>query len=330
MTQAIRALARTCTGSCTRNSSARNSSARNSNADQAGTGSALLTVREELNFNRAAERLHITQPALSRQIQQLEGSIPAVLFERSSKRVDLTEAGRNFYHHALRIVSELQAAARESRLLSQGQQGTLAIGIFGSSILDLVPQVLKQFSARYPDVNVALHPMDKDMQIQALRERRLTVGFNRLVPAEPDIEQEYVRTEPLMVAMADTHPLADAASIRMEEILQQPLILYPRGVRRSLVMQVFKLFDEYNATPVVAQEVTDVTTAVALVAGGLGITILPRAASNLRLPGVIYKPLISRGAAINSSIELICMYRRGDTSPILNGFLQILRTFSDK
>lgn len=283
-----------------------------------------IAVAEELNFNRAAERLHITQPALSRQIQQLEEAIPAVLLERNSKRVTLTEAGKSFYEHGLRILEQLQQAADESRMLSLGQRGNLSVGIFGSAILDLIPQVLHRFTSVYPNVNVSLHPMDKDAQIQALRERRLTIGFNRLVPAEPDIEQELVRTEPLIIALPATHPMAKRREIDLGDVLDQPLILYPRGVRGSLMVQVRKLFSEYGAIPVVAQEVTDVTTSIALVAAGGGMSIVPNAAKNLRLPGVVYRSLKCRG---DSSIELICMYRKGDNSPVLLAFLQAIRAF---
>jgi DNA-binding transcriptional LysR family regulator len=286
-----------------------------------------VAVAEELNFNRAAERLYISQSALSRQIQQLEENLSAVLLERNSKRVALTVAGESFYHHALRILGELQFAAEESKLLSAGQRGSLAIGIFGSSILDLVPQVLKRFTSAHPEVRVALHPMDKDAQIQALRERRLTIGFNRLVPAEPDIEQEEVRQEPLMLALGEGHRLAQRESIDLQEILEEPLILYPRGVRGSLVVQIRQMFERYGAQPVVAHEVTDVTTSIALVGGGMGLSIVPRAAVNLRLPGVIYRPLNCRG---DSTIELICLYRKGDQSPVLRSFLEVLREFRDE
>ena len=283
-----------------------------------------IAVAEELNFNRAAERLHITQPALSRQIQQLEEAIPAVLLERNSKRVTLTDAGKSFYEHGIRILEQLQHAADESRMLSVGQRGNLSVGIFGSAILDLIPQVLHRFSTIYPNVNVSLHPMDKDAQIQALRERRLTIGFNRLVPAEPDIEQERVRTEPLVIAIPATHPLAKRKEVELGDVLDEPLILYPRGVRGSLMVQVRKLYSEYGAVPVVAQEVTDVTTSIALVAAGGGLSIVPNAAKNLRLPGVVYRPLKCRG---DSSIELICLYRKGDKSPVLQAFLQTIREF---
>ncbi|MCC6073948.1 LysR family transcriptional regulator [Pseudomonas sp. GCM10022188] len=285
-----------------------------------------VAVAEELNFNRAAERVYISQSALSRQIQQLEEDIAAVLLERNSKRVALTAAGEAFYHHAQRILGELQFAAEESKSLSSGQRGSLAIGIFGSAILDFIPQVLKRFTTAYPGVRIALHQMDKDAQIQALRERRLTIGFNRLVPAEPDIAQEEVRHEPLMLALGEGHRLAQQPSIDLADMLDEPLILYPRGVRGSLVTQIQRMYEHYAAQPVVAHEVSDVTTSIALVGGGLGVSIVPRAAINLRLPGVVYRPLHSRG---DSTIELICLYRKGDQSPVLQSFLKVLRDLKD-
>lgn len=286
-----------------------------------------VAVAEELNFNRAAERLHITQPALSRQIQQLEESIPALLLERNSKRVALTEAGQAFYQQALHILAQLQQATDESRLLAEGKKGSLVIGIFGSSILDFIPRVLREFGRSHPAVEISLHPMDKDAQIQALRERRLRIGFNRLVPVEPDIEQELVRREALMLALPDWHPLSARGEIDLAEVLEEPFILYPRGVRNSLMTHVRRLFADYATTPKVVQEVTDVTTSIALVAGGLGLCVVPRAAINLRLPGVIYRPLRCRGRA---EIELACLYRKGDGSPILQAFLRTVRQLGSR
>jgi len=285
-----------------------------------------VAVAEELNFNRAAERLHITQPALSRQIQQLEEAIPAVLLERNSKRVSLTHAGQSFYVRALSLLSQLQDATTESRMLAQGHAGQLAVGIFGSSILDLIPRVLRQFGYAYPQVEISIHPMDKDSQIQALRERRLTLGFNRLVPPESDIEQEVVRQEPLMLAMHASHPLAQQECIDLADVLHDPFILYPRGVREGLTVQVRRIFAEYGQQPKIVQEVTDVTTSIALVAAGLGLCIVPRASMNLRLPDVSYRDLQCRG---NSQIELACLYRKGDQSSILHNFLKILRQFKE-
>jgi len=285
-----------------------------------------LAVAEELNFNRAAERLHVSQPALSRQIQSLEESISARLLERNSKKVMLTEAGKLFYHHARSVLDQLQRAAEESRLLASGRAGNLNVGIFGSSILDLVPRVLHRFSQAYPRVKVVLHAMDKDAQIQALRERRLTIGFNRLVPEEADIQQELVRTEPLMVAVRASNPLSEQAQIDLADILDQPLIAYPAGVRSSLINQIRTLYADYDATPVVAQEVADAPTAVALVSGGIGLSIVPKAAMNLALPGVVYRPLRCKGPA---SIELVCLYRKEDNPPVLQTFLQTVRSLRD-
>lgn len=286
-----------------------------------------VAVAEELNFNRAAERLHITQPALSRQIQQLEESIPAVLLERTSKRVALTEAGMAFYTRTLSILSQLQEASTESQRVAQGHAGQLIVGIFGSSILDLIPRVLLKFGHAYPQVDISIHPMDKDRQIQALRERRLTIGFNRLVPPEPDITQEVIRYEPLMLALHASHPLAEKACINLAEVLEEPFILYPRGVREGLMVQVRKLFGEYGTTPRVVQEVTDVTTSIALVAAGLGLCIVPQASMNLHLPDVRYRQL---KCLSESKIELTCLYRRGDQSAVLRNFLEILQGFREE
>lgn len=285
-----------------------------------------VAVAEELHFHRAADRLHLSQPALSRQIQALEEAIPARLLERTSKQVWLTEAGKLFYLQARSMLDQLQQASDETRRIAAGQAGQVNVGIFGSAILDLVPRVLRRFSGLYPDVDVALHAMDKDAQIQALRERWLTVGFNRLVPDEPDIVQEKVRTEPLMLALHASHPLAGADLVDMVDLLDQPLVLYPKGVRNSLIQQVSGLFADYGAAPRVAKEVADAPTAIALVAAGIGLSVVPSAAMSLRLPGVVYRALRCRRPA---SIELVCLYRRGERHPILENFLAVVRSIEE-
>jgi DNA-binding transcriptional LysR family regulator len=217
-------------------------------------------------------------------------------------------------------------AADECYRLSSGQHGTLNIGIFGSSTFDLVPEVIKRLSKALPEVRISLHMMNKDMQVQALREQRLTAAFNRLVPDEPDIRQEFVRSERLLVALSDKHQLASKAPVSLRDIVKEPLILYPRGVRDGLIVNVLKLFEAQKLAPNVIQEVADAPTAIALVASGMGLTIAPEAVANLGMAGVIYLPIAGDPPP---SVELVCLYRRDDRSPILARFLEAVRDARD-
>ena len=167
-----------------------------------------LAVAEERNFTRAAERLHMAQPPLSRQIKALEDEMGAALFLRTPSGVELTEAGHTLLDEVPNLLHLAQRATDRTRRAAQGLTGQLDVGIYGSGVLDVIPRVLAKFHAQRPEVRIALHNLTKSEQLQALRERRISVGFNRLVPPEPDLVVESVLREPLLVAMHEAHPLA--------------------------------------------------------------------------------------------------------------------------
>lgn len=283
-----------------------------------------VVLAEELNFGRAAARLHISQPPLTRQIQQLEEDIGARLFSRTTRGVELTAAGQALLDEAQRILGLVKTAKERTGKAARGQIGSLDVGIFGSAILNHIPRLLLEFRNRHPQVEITLHPMTKAEQVAALRARQLTVGFNRHVPVEPDIVVETVYVEPLVVALNRKHPLARHKVVRIADIVDQPLILYPRNTRSSFAQDVLALIHQEGGVPQVVQEVTDVLTAIALVASGFGICVTPQAASSLKLPGVVYRQIQSSRPL---SIELACLYRRDDESPILSAFLDITRNF---
>lgn len=151
-----------------------------------------IAVAEELNIGRAATRLHISQPPLTRQMQQLEEELGAQLFVRTPRGVELTQAGELLLRDALTIRSLVQLAAERANQAGRGKLGKMDIGIFGTGILDLIPKILHAFRANHPDVQIVLHTMTKKEQIEALRQRRIAVGFNRMLAPLPDIASELV------------------------------------------------------------------------------------------------------------------------------------------
>lgn len=281
-------------------------------------------LAEELNFNRAAARLHISQPPLTRQIQQIEGELGVQLFLRLPKGLALTPAGVTLLDDARRILGLLDAAKDRAGKAGRGEIGRLDVGIFGSAIFNHIPRLLLQFRNLHPNVQISLFEQTKAEQLQALRERRLTIGFNRHVSAEPDIMVETVYLEPLLVALHSAHPLAQKKAITIRQLNAEPLILYPNNTRAGFADHVMTLFRDEGLQPRVVQEVKDVVTAVALVSSGFGLCITPEAANSLRLPGVVYRPLQGKPVP---TIDLVCLYRRDDSSPILAAFLDLVRSF---
>ncbi|MDD4941919.1 MULTISPECIES: LysR family transcriptional regulator [Comamonadaceae] len=283
-----------------------------------------VVLAEELNFSRAAVRLHISQPPLSRQVQAIESEIGAPLFERLPKGLALTAAGCTLLDDARRILGMVDAAKDRAGQAGRGEMGRLDVGIFGSAIFHHIPRLLLQFRSLYPQVKISLHEQTKAEQIRALRERRLTIGFNRHVRPEPDLVVEPVYQEPLLVALHGEHPLAQQAAISVRELSAQPLILYPNNTREGFADHVLSLFRMAGLQAQVELQVKDVVTAVALVSSGFGLCVTPEAASSLQLPGVVYRPL---KADPPPTVDLVCLYRRGDVSPVLMAFLETVRKF---
>ncbi|QQX89636.1 LysR family transcriptional regulator (plasmid) [Cupriavidus necator] len=283
-----------------------------------------LAVAEELNFGRAAERLHMAQPPLTRQIRALEEQIGVRLFERGNRGTELTEAGKRLLQDVPNILALTQLAEEQARLAGAGLLGRLDVGIFSAGILNVVPRLLARFHTARPEVQISLHNMTKSEQITALRERRITVAFNRLVPEEEDLVVESVLREPYLVALFEGHALCSRAAISIADLDNEPMILYPNIPLHGLAQEVAEAFRLAGARLRVEQEVEDVVTCIALVASRFGLAITTESAANLRLPGVVYKPL--RDPRLRD-IELSCVYRRGDTSAVLQGFLGIVRDY---
>jgi len=280
-----------------------------------------LALAEELNFSRAARRLHITQPPLTRQIRQLEEHLGTPLFLRTSRRVELTAAGRTFLGEARGVLAVAERAAERAQMAQRGELGRIEIGIYGSAVFNIIPRLLLRFRTLFPKVDLELHTMTKVEQIAALRDERITIGFNRLFPPAVDIAVETVRQEAMWLAVHEGHHLAASPQVALAELDGEPLILFPSAPRPSMADEVIALCRAEGFQPRVVQETSDVVSAIALVAIGFGVALVPESATNVNLPGLVYRPL----AAPRPQIELSCAYRRNDASPTLHEFLKIVR-----
>lgn len=284
-----------------------------------------VAVAEERNIIKAASRLHISQPPLTRQIKQLEEELRATLFIRTPRGVELTDAGETLLIEARNLITLAELAAERTFRAGQGLLGRIDVGLFGSAVFGVIPKILLAFRQAYPNVNMVLHNMNKVQQYEALRQRRLTVGFNRLIEPMEDIAWEKIIDEDLFVAVNKSDPLAKKKQIPWSELAHHPLVLFPSGSRPSFIDRVLELCREDGFLPKVVQEVGDAVNGVALVASGFGLCIVPDSATNMHIPGVVYRPLIRNPPP---QVDLSCLYRANDESPILREFLGIVRTFS--
>jgi DNA-binding transcriptional LysR family regulator len=283
-----------------------------------------VAVAEELSFTRAAERLHIAQPPLSIQIRALEQEIGAQLFDRDQRHVFLTQAGKHLLDRARNILASVEAAKAEVRCAALGEVGSLHLGYASSAMFtSSLTWAIKQFQVGFPHVLLTLHEMTSLDQLNALHYRTLDAGILRRsdapVPSGIQIEEWY--RAPLVAAVANDHPLAKQRSIKISDLRDQPLIMYPRESGIGLYWQVLRLCANAGFRPQIAREVQELTTIVGLVDAGVGIAIVPADTRSIHLDGVVYVPLRDRQAFST----LYLAFRERDRNAHLRGLLSMLR-----
>lgn len=281
-----------------------------------------VCVAEEGNIGRAALRLHISQPPLTRQIQQLEEQLGAQLFRRTTRGVELTDAGRVLYDDARNILALAERASERTSKAARGLLGRVDVAIFGSGIFGAIPRLLRQFREAYPEVGIVLHNMAKEEQIDALRHQRITLAFNRLMRPVPGLVSEVLLTESLFVAMPTGSRLAARTAVACAELEGESMVLYPTGSRPSFIDRVQEMCRAHGFAPRVAQEVGDVVHGLALVATGGAVCLVPQSATGLTIPGITYRPLQRNP---HSDVDLCCIYRADDDSVILKTLLDSMR-----
>ena len=280
-----------------------------------------VTVARERNFTRAAELLHVTQPPLSRQIQQLEDDVGAKLFERESRPVTLTPAGRLFYEHAVQVLDRVEEMRAMMKRFVKAEHPSFVIGFVASTLYGSLPEVIRRFRTAAPDVDVRLIEMTTLEQIAALKEGRIDVGFGRLRFDDPAITRTIVRDEPLVAALpADQRLAIRGEPVSLRELASEPLILYPRIPRPSYADQVLSLFRDHGLTPRVAHEVRELQTAIGLVASEAGVCIVPESVQRLRRDDVVYLPLEEQDARS----PIIISHRASDHSPNIAKLLEAI------
>ncbi|MGQ5524043.1 LysR substrate-binding domain-containing protein [Chitinimonas sp. PSY-7] len=282
-----------------------------------------VAVAEELHFTRAAERLHIGQPPLSQQIRALEDEIGAVLFERSKRRVALTEAGQLFLDRAKRILADAESAAEQARRVAQGEEGQLRVG-FTSSLpfTSLLPGVLHDFRAGWPDVKLQLRELFTAEQFTALLANELDIGFVRFAGhVLPDgIDMDEVHRDPMRLVISTQHPLAAEQAVWVKQLRDEGFITYPKDAGTGLPTSVWQLCAQAGFTPRVVQEAGEATTQIGLVAAGVGIAIQPSPLECVRMEGVDYLPLLDDGAHLSLAIAT----RSGEQSKQIANFRAVL------
>ncbi|MCO7262110.1 LysR family transcriptional regulator [Dickeya zeae] len=258
-----------------------------------------IAVAEELHFGRAAERLHISQPPLSQQIQALEEQIGAQLLERNNRNVRLTQAGELFLKEAWAIISQVNQAAERAARIQRGEIGELNIGFTSSApFVKQVSRSLLQFRQRYPEVHIQMMEINTKQQIAPLLDGKLDLGVMRNNPLPDTLRHQLLLHEPMVAVVHEEHPLASVPGghISIQQLANEPFVFFAREVGTALYDEVMNLLKKYGITPYITQEVGEAMTIIGLVSSGLGVSLLPASFRRIRIDGVKYLSLQEKDA----------------------------------
>lgn len=278
-----------------------------------------ITLAEELHFGKAAEKLYLSQPALSRQIQTLEAELKIQLFDRTSRRVQLTLAGEKFLETALLIVMEGDRGIQIAKQIARSEKAQLKIGFTNSALHNIVPSILTKYRQVYPDVKLILSSGGTENLVAALCSREIDIGFLYPPLREKSIATEAVSEESFLVVLPETHQLAKLELVSVKSLANEPLILYPRSLAPVMYAQFIETFQQHRIDPNIVQEVQMAHTRIGLVAAGIGISFIFSSLQSLKIEGVVYRPLKEDFP----KLKLAVAWRKADLSPILPDFLTL-------
>jgi DNA-binding transcriptional LysR family regulator len=262
-----------------------------------------VAVAEQQNFGRAAESLDLAQPSLSLQIQKLERELGVQLFRRTSRHVELTDAGAALLVEARTLLAQAQVAVDTARNAGRGEIGKLAIGFYDTAPLIIMPALLHRFRTRYPKVHLHFVEHSSREQLAMLARGEIDIGILRGPVADKAIASRCVATEVLLVALPDTHPLAQREAIDLA------------ALRDEIAM----LCRKHGFSPTLAQEANETHTVCGLVAAGIGVSIVPSSVRALRVRGLAYRPLHPR-----ATIQRCVAWLAASHTPALRAFVEML------
>lgn len=280
------------------------------------------TVATELNFRRAAERLNMTQPPLSRQIQLLEHHLGVELFTRSTRSVALTAAGRAFFVEAQNLLERAQQAALSARRFAQGDIGSVNISFVGSAVYEFLPKVIAEARLKQPQVKIDLAEMNTYQQHEALRARRIDLGIVRAPLQESGYLSECLVREPFVLAVPVHHPLATALAVRVEDLHRQPFLMYSHSAYPPFNELLTGMLRSARVAPQYVQWLGSSLTILALVNAGMGLALVPRCASSVVFKNVVFRD-IDLGEGVQSELHLI--WRENNDNPAFTMLLDAIR-----
>jgi DNA-binding transcriptional LysR family regulator len=281
-----------------------------------------IAVAEELHFTRAAARLRIAQPHLSQEIRRLEGEIGVELFARTKRSVALTPAGQIFLKHVRVVLDATADATQAAQRASRGEIGRIRLGFVSTAAFGVVPDAVARFRNAYPDVELLLREFNSDEGFEAVRAGELDLCL--LHPPRsmnPGVNIEPVWLEPLVAVLPAHHRLADMRQVGLQRLKSEPWIVGRREIASRLYDEVIAACAAAGFEPRIAQRATRITTAISMVASGIGVALLPITAARLGIGGAIYRHV--RPSRLRIPVALA--WRQDQSTPVLANFMTVVR-----
>lgn len=274
-----------------------------------------------LHFGEAAQQVHITQPALSRQIQKLEAELGVQLFDRKGHGVVLTHAGRAFLEEAVKILERVDRAVERTQRVGRGMAGIVRIGFVASLTFSLIPELIRQLKKKAPDIRLELQELGTAQQLAAIYGDTLDVGLVRPpIDREEGIRSRHVLSERIVAVLHSKHPLTEKQELEVFDLSAEPFVMYPRDMGPGLFDRIISICHRAGFSPKVVQEAGLVPTVVGLVSGGIGVALVPETVKYFGAASVEFRPLRDSEAVT----ELIAVWRKDRMTPLLDTLLTCL------
>lgn len=281
-----------------------------------------VAVAEELHFGKAAARLNMTQPPLSRQIQLLEHAVGTALLFRSSRVVELTPAGRRFLLEARSLLRLAETAVLDARRVAQGKAGEMSIGFTAGSSYRDVPELVEHCRQLLPDVSLRLREMVSHAQIEALQAGHLDIALVRPPVTQPGLLWRPIRQEELVVVLPEGHPYAQAAALRLAVFDNADFVMYSPDEARYFYDLTADILRRAEVRPRYVQYVSQIHTILALVRAKLGVSVVPAGTQVFHYEGVVFRPI--QDLSPPSPVELGMVVKQDNDNPAVKRLLNEL------
>ena len=272
-----------------------------------------------LHMTRAAQQLHVAQPALTQNIQHLERELGATLIARTGRSLALTEAGAVFLAEAERSLHQFELAKTAARKAARGEAGNLSLGFSSAAGIRIMPSLVKNLGERYPGIHIQLHEIGTDAQIRSLRDGTIDLGIG-YSESTTEFETCSLAPESLFAVLPENHPLAGRESVAIRELAQEVFVLPSRPVATTLRDAITAECEDAGFQPRHIQEITTAQSALGLVAAGVGISIMPTTIKALEHPGAVFVPLENT----RREVKLVLLWKRSHPPAVVRKVLMSL------